>query len=95
MKNGEIKFVFNQEYDDANLTFNLYNSEDVLIKTQADFPAVTTTNGMNYKTIVVRDAYCIGVGFFYLEFINSKKEKMYLRFYNDYTGCTPTVEGDK
>lgn len=94
MKNGEIKFVFDQEYDDANLTFNLYNSEDILIKTQADFPAVGTTHGMNYKTILVRDSYCIGSGFFYLEFINSKKEKMYLRFYNDYTGCTPSeVEG--
>jgi hypothetical protein len=90
MKNGDIKFVFDQEYDDANLTFNLYNSNDILIRTQAQFPPVSTTHGMNYKTIVVRGSDCIGQGFFYLEVINSKNEKMYLRFYNDYTGCTPS-----
>jgi hypothetical protein len=94
MKNGDINFVFNQEYNSADLVFNLYNSNDVLIKTQADFPAINTTNGLNYRTIVVRDSYCIGAGFFYLEVINSKKEKMYLRFYNDFTGCIPTMEGN-
>ena len=84
MTNGEIKFVFNQEYNDANLKFNLYNSNDILIKNHSNFPALATTNGMNYLTLIVRDAYCIGKGFFYLEVINSKNEKTYLRFYNDY-----------
>lgn len=93
MKGGNINFVFDQEYDAANLQFNLYNSNDVLIRTQADFPAMGTTNGKNYLTLVVRNSYCIGAGFFYLEIINSKKEKMYLRFYNDYSGCTIQGEG--
>lgn len=92
MKSGEINFVFNQEYNGSNLTFNLYNSNDILIKTQSDFPALSTTNGMNYLTLLVRDSYCIGKGFFYLEVINSKNEKMYLRFFNDYDGCT--VQGE-
>jgi len=93
MKNGDINFVFNQEYNTANLTFNLYNSNDILIKTQANFPVQSTTNGMNYITLVVRDSYCIGSGFFYLEVINSKNEKMYLRFFNDYSSCT--VQGEQ
>jgi hypothetical protein len=92
MKNGDIKFVFNQEYDGANLKFNLYNSKDIHIRNQSGFPALVTTHGMNYLTLSVRDTYCIGQGFFYLEVINSKNEKMYLRFYNDYSGCTPAVE---
>lgn len=93
MKSGEINFVFNQEYSSSNLTFNLYNSNDVLIRTQANFPALSTTNGMNYLTLLVRDGYCIGKGFFYLEVINSKNEKMYLRFFNDYDGCA-AIEGE-
>ncbi len=93
MTNGEIKFVFNQEYNDVNLTFNLYNSNDILIKTQANFPVQATTNGMNYLTLIVRNAYCIGKGFFYLEVINSKNEKMYLRFYNDFYDPTCPLEG--
>lgn len=86
MKNGKIRFVFDQEYDTDNLTFNIYNQNDVLVKTQSHFSPIQTTNGDNYLTIDVSDnTHCIGRGFFYLEVINSKKEKMYLRFFNDFT----------
>lgn len=90
MKDGEIKFVFDQEYAEGPLTFNIYDQEDNLVKTQADFPTVSTTYGDNYLTLdVTENGECIGRGFFYLEVINSKKEKLYLRFFNDYSlgGC--------
>lgn len=93
MKNGQIQFVFNQEYNSANLTFTIYNSMDQPVKTQADFPALATTNGMNYLAIDVTGSHCIGTGFFYLEVTNSKKEVSYLRFYNDYSGCTISGDG--
>ena len=86
MKKGKIKFVFDQEYDADNLKFNIYNQMDVLVRTQADFAPVSTTYGKNYLTIDASTAQdCLGRGFFYLEVINSKKEKLYLRFFNDYT----------
>ena len=90
MKDGEINFVFDQEYEGENLQFNIYNSLDEIVKTQADFPVVPTSYGKNYITIDVSTVdYCIGKGFLYLETINSKGEKKYLRFYNDYfvDGC--------
>lgn len=98
MDDGKIRFVFDQEYDGDNLTFNIYNHMDVLVKDQSDFPALATTNGDNYLTIDVSDdTHCIGRGFFYLEVINSKKEKMYLRFLNDFQtqACTDYIgEGE-
>lgn len=88
MTGGQIRFVYNQEYTDAPLTFNIYTGLDKLAVTQAYFNPVLTTHGTNYLTINVSDnAHCIGKGFFYLEVINSKNEKMYLRFYNDYSNC--------
>lgn len=89
MQNGKINFLFNQEYDAEPLSFNIYNSSDELVMTQNDFSTINTTNGDNYLTVDVSDdLHCIGPGFFYLEVINSKKERMYLRFYNDYSNCT-------
>lgn len=85
MKNGHIKFVFDQEYDADNLVFNIYNQNDQLIRTEADFPPILTTNGDNYLLIDVSQASnCLQRGFYYLEVINSKKEKSYLRFLNDF-----------
>lgn len=86
MKGGKIRFVFDQEYDADDLEFNIYNYKDELVRTEADFAPIATSNGDNYLTIDVTNSDCIGRGFFYLEVINSKKEKLYLRFFNDYTG---------
>lgn len=86
MKKGKLKFLFDQEYGDADLTFNIYNYRDELVKTQANYPVVATTNGQNFITIELTNAAgCLGRGFFYIEVINSKKEHMYLRFFNDYS----------
>ncbi|MCJ8289336.1 MAG: hypothetical protein HRT58_22040 [Crocinitomicaceae bacterium] len=86
MTDGKIRFVFDQEYDTDDLKFTIYNHMDVLVKDQDDYPLLGTTNGDNYLTIDVSDdVHCIGRGFFYLELINSKKEKSYLRFFNDFS----------
>lgn len=90
MRDGKIRFMFEQEYNSSNLKFNLYNELDELVKTQADFPAVAVTNGPNEITLdVSNNANCIGQKYFYLEVINDKKEISYLRFYNDFNGCQP------
>lgn len=87
---GKINFVFNQEYDAANLQFKIFNGNDIQIRTQADYPAVATTNGMNYISLNLDNGVCaFGKGFYYLEVTNSKKEKMYLRFYYDYNSPLP------
>lgn len=93
MKDGMIRFIFDQQYDTDDLVFNIYNDHDELVKTESDFSSISTTYGDNYLTIDVSDqSHCIGRGFFYLEVITSKKEKMYLRFFNDHsvTGCVDT-----
>lgn len=87
---GKINFVFNQEYDAANLQFKIFNGNDLQIRTQADYPIVPTTNGMNYLSINLDNGTCaFPKGFYYLEVTNSKKEKMYLRFYYDYNSPLP------
>jgi hypothetical protein len=81
---NKIRFIFNQEYDASTLKFNIYNSKDIKIKDQTNFPVQALTYGDNYITIDCADpTRCIGRGFFYLEVINDKKEVMYLRFFND------------
>ncbi len=85
MKNGKIKFIFNEEYNTGTLRFNIYNINDDLVKTNQDFPTEVVTNGMNEIELdVTTSAQCLGKGYFYLETINSKNEKMYLRFHNDF-----------
>jgi hypothetical protein len=95
MKNGKLRFVFNQNYDTQNnLKFNIYDRKGLLMKTQASFPAVQATYGENYLTLDLTTANtCIGQDFFILEVISDKKEKTYLRFYNEYNSCTPAYEG--
>ena len=64
------------------------------MKTQASFPAVQVTYGENYLTLDLTTTNgCIGQDFFILEVISDKKEKTYLRFYNEYNSCTPAYEG--
>ena len=88
MKEGIINFIFDQEYDTYNLEFKIYNELGFVVKTNGDFPPLNATNGVNYFSIDISDnTQCIGQGFFYLVVTNSKKEKSYLRFFNDYTGC--------
>jgi len=90
MKEGKINFLFNQEYDASILKFNIYDVNSNLIKTDSDFPIIPTTNGDNYITIDVSGvSNCIDKDFYYLEVISNKKEKMYLRFLNDFvvSGC--------
>ncbi len=94
MKNGKLRFVFNQNYDTQNnLKFNIYNFLGNLHKTQANFPAVQATYGDNYITLdLTTTSGCLGSGMFVLEVISDKKEKTYLRFYNEYNSCTPEGE---
>jgi hypothetical protein len=89
VKEGMLRFMFNQEYDAEDLTFNMYNYKDELVLSDNDIWAIPTTNGKNYLTIdLTTPTSCLdGKGFFYIEVINSKKEKLYLRFYNDYDDC--------
>lgn len=94
MKNGKLRFVFNQNYDTQNnLKFNIYNFLGNLHKTQVNFPAVQATYGDNYITLdLTTTSGCLGSGMFVLEVISDKKEKTYLRFYNEYNSCTPEGE---
>lgn len=94
MKNGKLRFIFNQNYDTQNnLKFNIYNFLGSLQKTQANFPAVQATYGDNYITLdLTTSSGCLGEGIFVLEVISDKKEKTYLRFYNEYKACTPEGE---
>jgi hypothetical protein len=62
MKNGKLRFVFDQNYDTQNnLKFNIYDRKGLLMKTQASFPAVQVTNGENYITLDLTTSNgCIG-----------------------------------
>ena len=92
MKDGKIYFEYENEYKATDLRFTIYKSLNVPIRTEEDFPAVPVRFGRNYITLDVQtDEFCIGKGFFYLETVNEKNEKKYLRFYNDYDNCTVPI----
>lgn len=90
MEDGKINFIFDQEYGTSTLKFNIYRKRDELYKVHGHFPTVNVTNGKNYVSLDITGTQtCLGKGYFYLEVINDKNEKQYLRFYNTYTGCLP------
>lgn len=87
MKDNEINFVFNQEYESETLKFEIYNSNNLLVRTEQDYTPINTTHGKNYITLPVTSTNCIGDGHFFLIAKNEKKEKFYLRFHVEGSGC--------
>jgi len=84
MKGGKLLFVYDNEYNTHDLEYKIYNIDNDVVRTNLDYSPVTMTNGLNYVSIDVKGSNCINKGFFYMEVTNSKKEKFYLRFFNDY-----------
>lgn len=83
VNDGKLRFVYEEEYNSANqLKFNIYNDRNDVVKTQANYAAINTKLGDNYLTVDLSNlgGYSNN-GFYYLEIINEKKEKKYLRFY--------------
>jgi hypothetical protein len=94
MKNCNIRFLYNEEYNSATLTFNIYASNMTKLYDQSDFPTQVLRTGENHITLYVGDdAHCIGEGHFILEVINEKKEHFYLRFFND-SCASCSIEGE-
>ncbi|MCG8577706.1 MAG: hypothetical protein MI810_22685, partial [Flavobacteriales bacterium] len=93
--NGKFCFVYNEEYNDPNIEFNIYNQTHTLVATQDDYDLPALIMGENRVILdLTSTGHCIGQGFFVLEVINDKKEKFYLRFYSDYSLCsTPSTSG--
>ena len=84
--NNNINFVFNQEYNSSVLNFKIFNKKNQLVSTQSDYISMPITHGDNYISIPISNLIrtsCIPNGFYYLETMNDKKEKMYLRFILD------------
>lgn len=89
MNDGLIRFVFNQEYGNSILKFNIYNNSGYILKNESDFGIQAISYGDNYITIDVSDElHCLESGFYYLEVINDKKEKSYLRFHIQNNPCS-------
>lgn len=92
--NGYFCFVYNQEYNDTTLTFNIYRISNSLAATQDDFALENMNFGENRVVLdLTPQGFCLGKGFYVLEVINGKGEHFYLRFYNGYNGCIPSDEG--
>ncbi|MBD3638023.1 MAG: DNRLRE domain-containing protein [Crocinitomicaceae bacterium] len=86
--NGKFCFVYNEEYNDPNIEFNIYNQNGDIVATEANFLLQSLFHGENRVVLDFTDnGICIGPGFFILEVINDKNEKFYLRFYNDHSLC--------
>lgn len=91
--NGFFCFVYNEEYNDSNIEFNIYNEGNFLVATQDDFIVGDLILGENRIVLDFTDSgFCIGKGYFVLEVINDKGEKFYLRFYNDLSICVTTTD---
>lgn len=91
--NGYFCFIFNQEYNDSTITFNVYNRSNVIVATQNDFDLEEMIFGENRVVLDLTNTnFCLGKGYFVLEVINGKGEKFYLRFYNNYSGCMAVEE---
>lgn len=87
--NGFINFNFYQEYSNSPLIFNIYNVQNNIVKTNANFPTVNTTKGNNSVTLNVSSlaGNCLATGYYLLEVFDSKNTKMYLRVYISNSQC--------
>jgi hypothetical protein len=84
--NGKLCFVYNEEYNDPDIEFNIYNNYGNVVATEADFLLPSLVHGENRIVLDFDDYDCANEGFYVLEVINDKKEKFYLRFYYKYHG---------
>ena len=83
--NGKFCFVYNEEYNDENIEFNIYNNAGYLVADQNDFTVPALIHGENRVVLdLTTNGYCLAKGFYILEVINDKKEKFYLRVYNNH-----------
>ncbi|MBI3136217.1 MAG: DNRLRE domain-containing protein [Bacteroidetes bacterium] len=88
---GRFCFVYNEEYNDPNIKFNIYNQLGNVVADQTDFTLENLIHGENRVVLdLTTNGYCLGTGFFILEVINDKNEKFYLRFYNGHSSCIPS-----
>ena len=81
--NGKFCFVYNEEYNDPNIEFNIYNINNNVIANEGDFYTDPLTLGENRIVLDFSAISCFAKGMYMLEVINDKKEKFFLRIYND------------
>lgn len=74
--NDMLRFKFEEQYNDNNLTYNIYNDLNNIVLSQATNP-LTVQYGYNRYAL---DVSSLNTGFYTLEVINDKKEKWLLRF---------------
>jgi len=76
-------FVYNEEYNDSQIEFNIYNINNYVIATEIDLYTNPLILGENRVVLDFSQYECMIKGFYVLEVINNKEEKFYLRFYYD------------
>ena len=80
---GKFCFVYNEEYNDPDIKFNIYNIDNEIVLNQNSFNLSPMIYGENRVVLDFTNFYCFVKGYYMLEVTNSKNEKFYLRFYND------------
>ncbi len=78
--NGILYFNYDEEYEDHDISYNIYGFNPIPVITEADQP-LSVKYGENNLSLDFTDlGNCLSNDFYILEVINSKKEKFYLRF---------------
>lgn len=93
VKDGNLKFKFDEEYNDLNdkMSFKIYNDQHTLVSNSATIPStaipliLTSDFGENFKTLnllhcSISSSGSLPNGYYILEVENEKHEKWYLRF---------------
>ncbi|MBS1635850.1 MAG: hypothetical protein JST26_07985 [Bacteroidetes bacterium] len=89
--NNKLYFKYDEEYDDTDhkLTFNVYNSSNTVVVSNASMPSAFSPSviyGDNRYYIdlsnpaILVSGQSMPTGYYVLEVMNEKKEKWYLRF---------------
>jgi hypothetical protein len=82
--NNQLFFKYDGQYDNTNLIYRVYNKDRVLVASNP--PTTASPNLLNYVTSKPGDnRYTLNTstlsnGYFVLEVLNEKRERLYLRF---------------
>jgi hypothetical protein len=78
--NDKLFFIYEGQYDVAGLKYNVYNGANSIVADNQNNNLVNITSVSPGDNRLTLDASSLTTGYYILELINEKKEKMYLRF---------------
>lgn len=78
---GKLYFTTDGEYSQINLKFNIYNNSNNIVMSNSSSPSINSViQKLGDNRYILSNLSSLGSGYYILEIVNEKMEKVYLRF---------------